>query len=97
MDESGQVLQMSGLALIGAGSVRRLQLARVAAQEPVWPWVYAFDEIKLAGYRAEIAARLGRWDTANRPTRSPTGFRAHPSSPPSRELIEPQPWPPPVT
>jgi hypothetical protein len=52
---------LTALALVDRAEAR---LARVAAQEPVWPWVYAFDEIKLAGYRAEIATRLDRWDIA---------------------------------
>jgi hypothetical protein len=64
------VLTAAALAAADDPSALRLldraeaQLASVAAHEPVWPWVYAFDEIKLAGYRAEIAARLGRWDIA---------------------------------
>jgi hypothetical protein len=32
--------------------------ARVSA-EPVWPWVFEFDSVKIASYRAITAARLG--------------------------------------
>jgi transcriptional regulator with XRE-family HTH domain len=32
----------------------------MAAQPPPWPWVFPFDDAKLAGYRALVAVRLGR-------------------------------------
>jgi len=28
--------------------------------EPPWPWIFAFDQAKLAGYRALVCVRLGR-------------------------------------
>lgn len=52
----------AALAVLDRADTR---LARAAAVEPVWPWVYPFDEIKLASYRAEIATRLGRADDAD--------------------------------
>lgn len=39
-------------------------LSRTPGQEPVWPWVYRFDDVKLAAYRAVVAARLLRADIA---------------------------------
>ncbi|MFY1675423.1 hypothetical protein ACN27G_36740, partial [Plantactinospora sp. WMMB334] len=36
------------------------RLSRAAADEPVWPWIFRFDERKLAGFRAQVAGSLGR-------------------------------------
>ncbi|GAA0920425.1 hypothetical protein [Virgisporangium aurantiacum] len=36
------------------------RLARASNDEPVWPWIFRFDERKLAGFRAQVAAKLGR-------------------------------------
>jgi transcriptional regulator with XRE-family HTH domain len=35
------------------------RLSRAAHDEPVWPWIFRFDEQKLAGFRAQVAAKLG--------------------------------------
>jgi hypothetical protein len=45
------------MALISRSETR---LAAVAGDEPVWPWVFKFDQPKLAAYRAICATRLGR-------------------------------------
>lgn len=37
------------------------RLVKAANDEPVWPWLFRFDQAKLAGYRAVVEARLGRW------------------------------------
>jgi hypothetical protein len=36
------------------------RLARTINDEPVWPWIFRFDERKLAGFRAQAANKLGR-------------------------------------
>jgi len=36
------------------------RLARGSNDEPVWPWIFRFDERKLAGFRAQVAGTLGR-------------------------------------
>ena len=36
------------------------RLAKATNNEAVWPWIFRFDEPKLAGYRAAAAAKLGR-------------------------------------
>jgi transcriptional regulator with XRE-family HTH domain len=40
------------------------RLANAANDEPVWPWLFRFDQPKLAGFRALAEARLGRWAAA---------------------------------
>jgi transcriptional regulator with XRE-family HTH domain len=42
------------------------RLARAAHDEPVWPWIFRFDERKLAGFRARVAGKLGRHGLATR-------------------------------
>jgi transcriptional regulator with XRE-family HTH domain len=42
------------------------RLARAANDEPVWPWIFRFDERKLAGFRAQAAAKLGRTKIAEK-------------------------------
>lgn len=36
------------------------KLARSCNDEPAWPWIFRFDERKLAGFRAQVAGKLGR-------------------------------------
>jgi hypothetical protein len=36
------------------------RLSRATNDEPVWPWIFRFDERKLAGFRAQVAGKLGR-------------------------------------
>jgi transcriptional regulator with XRE-family HTH domain len=43
-----------------------LRLSRASNDEPVWPWIFRFDERKLAGFRAQVAGRLGRVKVAER-------------------------------
>jgi hypothetical protein len=40
------------------------RLSGANSEEPVWPWLFRFDERKLAGYRATVAARLLMLDEA---------------------------------
>jgi transcriptional regulator with XRE-family HTH domain len=42
------------------------RLAKASDSEAVWPWIFRFDEPKLAGYRAVAAAKLGRTRLAER-------------------------------
>ena len=42
------------------------RLSRALNDEPVWPWIFRFDERKLAGYRAQVAAKLGRVKVAEK-------------------------------
>ncbi len=42
------------------------RLSRASNDEPVWPWIFRFDERKLAGFRAQVAGRLGRIKVAER-------------------------------
>jgi transcriptional regulator with XRE-family HTH domain len=37
---------------------------RALGGEPEWPWVYPFDDAKLASYQGAVAVRLGRPDVA---------------------------------
>lgn len=39
-------------------------IASERAAAPPWPWVFPFDDAKLAGYRALVMVRLGRADEA---------------------------------
>jgi len=43
-----------------------LRLSRASNDEPVWPWIFRFDERKIAGFRAQVAAKLGRIRVAER-------------------------------
>ncbi|MBT8225619.1 MAG: helix-turn-helix domain-containing protein [Dactylosporangium sp.] len=40
------------------------RIGRVANTEPVWPWLFRFDQHKLGGYRAVAASHLGYHRTA---------------------------------
>ena len=59
---------IEAVALAVRGDLRALALLDRAeghlpaanTTEPAWPWLFRFDEPKLAGYRAVAAARLGR-------------------------------------
>lgn len=42
------------------------EVARSANTDPPWPWVFAFDETKVAGYRARVGVRLRRPQDARR-------------------------------
>lgn len=42
------------------------RLSRASNDEPVWPWIFRFDERKLAGFRAQVAGKLGRVKVAER-------------------------------
>jgi hypothetical protein len=42
------------------------RLARAQNDEPVWPWIFRFDDKKLSGFRAQVAAKLGDVDIAQR-------------------------------
>jgi transcriptional regulator with XRE-family HTH domain len=42
------------------------RLGRATNDEPVWPWIFRFDERKLAGFRAQAASSLGRIKVAER-------------------------------
>jgi transcriptional regulator with XRE-family HTH domain len=61
-------LQALGHAAEGDGHSADAALARAEAvidcgqvlTEPPWPWLFAFDHTKLAGYRALVCVRLGR-------------------------------------
>ena len=50
-------------ALMLLSSAER-RMSRASNTEPVWPWLFHFDERKLAGYRAVAAGRLGRYKAA---------------------------------
>lgn len=36
------------------------RLARATNDEPVWSWIFRFDDRKLAGFRVQVASKLGR-------------------------------------
>ena len=74
LGESAHPTALAWLACTGAMAHARLGDRRAAAQAigraerevgrsgntaPPWPWVFAFDEAKLAGYRALMGVRLG--------------------------------------
>jgi transcriptional regulator with XRE-family HTH domain len=40
------------------------RLAKASNDEPVWPWLFRFDRPKLAGFRATVETKLGRWHAA---------------------------------
>jgi transcriptional regulator with XRE-family HTH domain len=42
------------------------EVARSANTDPPWPWVFAFDESKVAGYRARVGVRLRQPHDARR-------------------------------
>ncbi|MFE6388014.1 helix-turn-helix domain-containing protein [Nocardiopsis dassonvillei] len=55
----------------GAAAARALgraerEVARSANTDPPWPWVFAFDETKVAGYRARVGVRLRQPHDARR-------------------------------
>ncbi|NKY99284.1 helix-turn-helix domain-containing protein [Nocardiopsis alborubida] len=55
----------------GAAAARALgraerEVARSANTDPPWPWVFAFDETKVAGYRARVGVRLRQPNDARR-------------------------------
>lgn len=52
-----QVRDSSALRKLDQAEAR---LARGSNDEPVWPWIFRFDERKLAGFRAQVAGELGR-------------------------------------
>lgn len=50
-----------------AAALREAESAVIAGERaaaPPWPWVFPFDDAKLAGYRALVMVRLGRADEA---------------------------------
>ncbi|NUW39337.1 helix-turn-helix domain-containing protein [Nonomuraea rhodomycinica] len=51
-----------------AGTALRRAESAIAAGErsgaPPWPWVFPFDQAKLAGYRGQVSVRLGRAEEA---------------------------------
>lgn len=42
------------------------RLVRATNDEPVWPWIFRFDDRKLAGFRAQVASSLGRVSVAEK-------------------------------
>ncbi|MBL6280174.1 helix-turn-helix transcriptional regulator [Micromonospora fiedleri] len=48
-----------GNALVKLDNAER-RLSRAPTDEPVWPWIFRFDERKLAGFRAQVAGKLGQ-------------------------------------
>lgn len=63
-------LEATALAQLGERSAMVLldsaerRMGKATNTEPVWPWLFHFDERKLAGYRAVAAGRLGHYKTA---------------------------------
>lgn len=63
-------LEATALAHLGERSVLSIldsaerRMRKATNSEPVWPWLFHFDERKLAGYRAVVAGRLGHYKTA---------------------------------
>jgi hypothetical protein len=49
------------------------QLDRALTRETVWPWLFRFDQPKLAGYRALVNAKLGRSVAAKAALNSASG------------------------
>ncbi|WP_150243211.1 helix-turn-helix domain-containing protein [Nocardiopsis quinghaiensis] len=49
-----------GPAAVRAIDRAEREAARSANTDPPWPWVFAFDEAKVAGYRALVDVRLSR-------------------------------------
>lgn len=49
--------QRTALSVLDTAAQR---LRKASATEPVWPWLFAFDEAKLANHRAVVATRLGQ-------------------------------------
>ena len=66
--------QRTALSVLDTAAQR---LRTASATEPVWPWLFAFDETKLASHRAVVATRLGQhrqaehWSAASTATGSP--------------------------
>jgi hypothetical protein len=56
-----QIRDLNALAKLDQAETR---LARATNDEPVWPWIFRFDDRKLAGFRAQVAGRLGRFKVA---------------------------------
>ena len=42
------------------------RLSKAANDEPVWPWIFRFDERKLAGFRTQVAGKMGRTQVAEK-------------------------------
>ncbi|GAB3806631.1 helix-turn-helix domain-containing protein [Micromonospora zhanjiangensis] len=61
-----QLRDRSALARLDHAEAR---LGRAAYDEPVWPWIFRFDERKIAAVRVQVAAKLGRADVAGRALR----------------------------
>ncbi|OOC53463.1 transcriptional regulator [Nocardiopsis sinuspersici] len=55
-----------GPAAVRAIGRAEREAARSANTDPPWPWVFAFDEAKVAGYRALVGVRLSRPHDARR-------------------------------
>ncbi|GAA3758384.1 helix-turn-helix transcriptional regulator [Plantactinospora mayteni] len=61
-----QIKDRNALAKLDQAEAR---LNRASNDEPVWPWIFRFDERKLAGFRAQVAGKLGRVKTAEKALR----------------------------
>lgn len=51
-----QVKDRNALAKLNHAEAR---LSRACNDDPVWPWIFRFDDRKLAGFRAQVAGMLG--------------------------------------
>jgi hypothetical protein len=65
------VLQALGYAAIGDGKSADAAFGRASVavsagdgEPPPWPWIFPFDDAKLAGYQALVCVRLGRAEQA---------------------------------
>lgn len=54
------------------------RLAHASNDEPIWPWIFRFDERKIAGFRAQVAGRLGRVKVAEKALRVATDAQQAP-------------------
>jgi transcriptional regulator with XRE-family HTH domain len=72
----------NALAVLGRAEQR---LSKATNDEPIWPWIFPFDERKLAGYRALAATKLNRTQMAE------SAFRlagTAPQAPKQRAVME---------
>ena len=63
------------------------RIARATTDEPVWPWIFRFDDRKLAGFRAQAATALGQAVIANAALRDAYDARQAPKPRATMEVL----------
>jgi transcriptional regulator with XRE-family HTH domain len=63
------------------------RIGRATADEPVWPWIFRFDNRKLAGFRAQAATALGQNQIAKAALRDAYDARQAPKPRAAMEVL----------